>query len=175
MADRFKHVALVGKTQAHGFRPVLEEVAQFLLGLGLEVSVEAATAQTNGLTGYDALPEALGRDCDVAVVVGGDGTMLGFARQMASYGIPLVGINQGRLGFITDIQERYREVPRPSRPAPTRSSRAACSKAGCCAVARSSTPVWRSMTWLSAGAVTPAWSSCASTWATSVANMRPMA
>ena len=115
MADRFKHVALVGKTQAHGFRPVLEEVAQFLLGLGLEVSVEAATAQTNGLTGYDALPpEALGRDCDVAVVVGGDGTMLGFARQMASYGIPLVGINQGRLGFITDIsKERYREVLPP--------------------------------------------------------------
>jgi len=56
------------------------------------------------LTGYGALtvPE-LGRDCDLAVVVGGDGTMLGIARQLARYGTPLVGINQGRLGFITDV------------------------------------------------------------------------
>jgi NAD+ kinase len=37
------------------------------------------------------------------VVVGGDGTMLGIGRQLAQYGVPLIGINQGRLGFITDI------------------------------------------------------------------------
>lgn len=111
MAERFRHVAIVGKHQAPGIRPVLEEIAQFLCGQGLEVSLEADTALNTGLTGYEALSnDELGRRCDLAVVIGGDGTMLGFAREMARHGIPLVGINQGRLGFITDISiERWRE------------------------------------------------------------------
>ena len=47
----------------------------------------------------------------LVVVLGGDGTMLGIARQMAKYGTPLIGINQGRLGFVTDIAlDRYEEV-----------------------------------------------------------------
>ncbi|MCF8205560.1 MAG: NAD kinase [Methylotenera sp.] len=115
MAERFRHVAIVGKHQAPGIRPVLEEIAQFLCASGLDVSLEADTALNTGLTGYDALShEELGRACDLAVVIGGDGTMLGFAREMAPYGIPLLGINQGRLGFITDIPiERWRESLAP--------------------------------------------------------------
>lgn len=115
MAERFRHVAIVGKHQAPGIKPVLEEIAQFLCSQGLDVSLEADTAQNTGLTGYEALSHAeLGRACDLAVVVGGDGTMLGFAREMARHGIPLVGINQGRLGFITDIPfERWRESLAP--------------------------------------------------------------
>jgi NAD+ kinase len=46
---------------------------------------------------------AVGAHCDLALVVGGDGTMLGIGRQLAQFGVPLVGVNQGRLGFITDI------------------------------------------------------------------------
>jgi len=115
MAERFRHVAIVGKHQAPGIKPVLEEIAQFLCSQGLDVSLEASTAQNTGLTGYEALSnDELGRACDLAVVVGGDGTMLGFAREMARHGIPLVGINQGRLGFITDIPfERWRESLAP--------------------------------------------------------------
>jgi NAD+ kinase len=115
MAERFRHVAIVGKHQAPGIRPVLEEIAQFLCSHGLDVSLEAETALNTGLTGYDALShDELGRACDLAVVIGGDGTMLGFAREMARYGVPLLGINQGRLGFITDIPiERWRESLAP--------------------------------------------------------------
>jgi len=115
MAERFRHVAIVGKHQAPGIKPVLEEIAQFLCGQGLDVSLEAETALNTGLTDYDALSnDELGRACDLAVVIGGDGTMLGFAREMARYGIPLLGINQGRLGFITDIPvERWRESLAP--------------------------------------------------------------
>ena len=115
MAERFKHVAIVGKHQAPGIRPVLEQIAQFLCSQGLEVSLEAATALNTGLSKYEALSnDELGRRCDLAVVVGGDGTMLGFAREMARHGMPLVGINQGRLGFITDIPfERWRESLAP--------------------------------------------------------------
>ncbi len=112
MPDRFRHAAIVGKYQARGIRPVLEEVAHFLVGLGLEVSFERDTALATGVNDFDVLPvDQLGLRCDLAVVVGGDGTMLGIAREVACHGLPLVGINQGRLGFITDIPHgQYREA-----------------------------------------------------------------
>ncbi|KPF50168.1 inorganic polyphosphate kinase [beta proteobacterium AAP121] len=104
MPSGFRHAAIVGKFQARGIRPVLEEVAHFLMGRGLEVSFERDTAAATGVTDFEALsPEQMGQRCDIAVVVGGDGTMLGIARELARWNIPLVGINQGRLGFITDI------------------------------------------------------------------------
>ena len=115
MATRFRHAAIVGKHQALGMRDLLGEVAQFLVGLGLKVSFEQATAHNTGLTGYDALSTAeMGAQCDLAVVVGGDGTMLGIARELARHDIPLVGINQGRLGFITDVPVgQFREALAP--------------------------------------------------------------
>ena len=104
MPTRFRHAALVGKYQAQGIRGVLEEIAHFLVRQGLEVSLEKQTAQNTGIAGYAALtPAEMGAECDLAVVVGGDGTMLGIARQLARHGTPLVGINQGRLGFMTDV------------------------------------------------------------------------
>jgi NAD+ kinase len=112
---RFRHAAVVGKPQAQGMRELLDEVAQFLVQEGLDVSLERATAQATGLDGYDVVDlTQLGRQCDVAVVVGGDGTMLGIARELARHDTPLVGINQGRLGFITDIPvDRFREALGP--------------------------------------------------------------
>jgi NAD+ kinase len=104
MPSGFRHAAIVGKFQARGIRPVLEEVAHFLMSRGLEVSFERDTAAATGVTDFEALsPEQVGQRCDLAVVVGGDGTMLGIARELARWNMPLVGINQGRLGFITDI------------------------------------------------------------------------
>ena len=104
MSSPFRHAALVGKYQAQGIRGELEEIAHFLVRQGLEVSLERQTALNTGIDGFDALTvDELGRDCDFAVVVGGDGTMLGIARQLAHFNTPMVGINQGRLGFITDI------------------------------------------------------------------------
>jgi NAD+ kinase len=71
---------------------------------GCEVVVEEDTAANMGLSNYTAANVAtIGTTCDLCLVVGGDGTMLGIGRQMAQYGVPLIGINQGRLGFITDI------------------------------------------------------------------------
>jgi NAD+ kinase len=104
MSIRFRHAALVGKFNAGSIRDKLESVAAFLVGQGLEVSLEIETANNAGIATWPALDAAaLGAACDIAVVVGGDGTMLGIARQLARYDLPLVGINQGRLGFITDI------------------------------------------------------------------------
>ena len=115
MATRFRHAALVGKFQAEGIGEVLERIAAFLVRQGLAVSLEAQTAQSTGITAYPSLSvDALGRQCDLAVVLGGDGTMLGIARQLAQHGTPLIGINQGRLGFITDIAvERFEDALTP--------------------------------------------------------------
>jgi NAD+ kinase len=104
MPSGFRHAAIVGKYQAQGIRPALEDIAHFLMAQGLDVSFEADTARNTGVTDFEALtPQQMGQRCDLAVVVGGDGTMLGIARQLARHNLPLVGINQGRLGFITDI------------------------------------------------------------------------
>jgi NAD+ kinase len=104
---RFRHAALVGKYHARGIRPVLEDVAHLLARAGLDVSLELETAQNTGMTDYPALSvQDIGKQCDVAVVLGGDGTMLATARELAPFDIPLIGINQGRLGFITDIQHK---------------------------------------------------------------------
>jgi NAD+ kinase len=115
MPTRFRHAALVGKYQAEGIRPVLEEIARFLADQGLQLSLERETAINTGMKGYDALAtNELGQQCDLAIVVGGDGTMLGIARELARHNLPLVGINQGRLGFITDITVgQFREALAP--------------------------------------------------------------
>jgi NAD+ kinase len=115
MPERFHHVAIVGKFQARGIAPLLQDLAAFIGSQGLEVSFERDTALSIGAPDDEALtPQQIGERCDLAVVVGGDGTMLGIARELARYRVPLVGINQGRLGFITDIpQDRYRDALGP--------------------------------------------------------------
>ncbi|MBD3892590.1 NAD kinase [Hydrogenophaga sp.] len=100
----FAHVAVIGKYQAAGAQQAVDEIAHFLQQQGCAVSLEQETAANTGLTQYPALNvNAMASACDLALVVGGDGTMLGIGRQLAQGGLPLVGINQGRLGFITDI------------------------------------------------------------------------
>jgi len=104
MKSQFRHVALIGKYQAQGSRSAVEKIANFLHTQGCEVTLEQDTASNTGLSQYPVLDVAgVGKHCDLALVVGGDGTMLGIGRQLAQFGVPLVGINQGRLGFITDI------------------------------------------------------------------------
>jgi len=115
MGAGFRHAVIVGKYQARGIRQVLEEIAHFLVGQGLEVSFERDTALNTGVTDFEAIdPQDMGQRCDIAVVVGGDGTMLGIARELARWKMPLVGINQGRLGFITDIAiNQYKDALAP--------------------------------------------------------------
>jgi NAD+ kinase len=108
MASRFRNVALIGRYQASGGRAlddVMEGIGAFLEAQGCTVFVEESR-QTDLIAAsrYEALAVAeIGQRCDLGLVVGGDGTMLGIARQLAAFGIPLIGINRGRLGFITDI------------------------------------------------------------------------
>jgi len=122
MKSKFSRVALIGKYQtaapgtlAEESRKVLEDIAAFLSQQGCEVVLEKDTATNTGIRAFDVLNvDAIGEGCDLGLVVGGDGTMLGIGRQLARFGVPLIGINQGRLGFITDIPlQTYRETLMP--------------------------------------------------------------
>lgn len=111
MKSIFRHVALIGKYHAvssgaggAAARQALDAIAHFLMDQGCEVVLDADTATNMGLANYTTLSvEGIGKHCDLCLVVGGDGTMLGIGRKLAQYNVPLIGINQGRLGFITDI------------------------------------------------------------------------
>ncbi|WP_206999127.1 NAD kinase [Trinickia mobilis] len=104
IGSQFKTVALVGRSNTPAISEPLMTLAACIAKCGLEVVFEAETAHDIGVTGYPALtPAEIGARADVAVVLGGDGTMLGIGRQLAPYKTPLIGINHGRLGFITDI------------------------------------------------------------------------
>jgi NAD+ kinase len=103
-AQPFSTIALVGRYASTGIAEPLERLAAFLTGRGHRVLLDAETAQLTPLPGYPAAPLAqLGREAKLAIVVGGDGTMLSIARRLAGFDVPLIGINQGRLGFLTDI------------------------------------------------------------------------
>jgi len=112
MSSTFERVALIGKYHApqRGARPAqardaLRRIAAFLCAQGCKVVLDSESALRCAL--HDSYAhmgmDALGRACDLAVVIGGDGTMLGAGRLLAQHGTPLIGINQGRLGFVTDI------------------------------------------------------------------------
>jgi NAD+ kinase len=122
MKSQFRHVALIGKypasaggSAAGSTRAALEDIAHFLSSQGCEVVFEHDTAASASITGYTTLDiPRIGEQCDLILVVGGDGTMLGIGRQLARHGVPLIGINQGRLGFITDIPlDQYRTTLEP--------------------------------------------------------------
>ena len=82
----------------------LNDLAKLISDLDCEVFVETATASHLALTSYPTKKvEEFTNQIDLVVVLGGDGTMLGIGRQLAGSNVPLVGINMGRLGYMTDI------------------------------------------------------------------------
>jgi NAD+ kinase len=110
----FQTVALIGRNNTPGIRQPLVSLAACIEQRGFKVVFEAETALAIGESAREALtPDEIGVRADVAVVLGGDGTMLGISRQLAPYRVPLIGINHGRLGFITDIpaNEMLQVVP----------------------------------------------------------------
>ncbi len=101
---QIRTAALIGKYRSPDVAESLHALAGFLRERGVHVLIEEGTAEAIGAAGFDvASYETLGEIADVAVVAGGDGTMLHTARRLAQYAVPLVGVNQGRLGFMTDI------------------------------------------------------------------------
>ncbi len=103
MPSAFRRVALIGKLNSPDIAASLQALRALLERRGCEVLLERDTAASLGERIPGAGYETIGRDADLAVVVGGDGTMLSAARNLVQHRIPLTGINQGRVGFMTDI------------------------------------------------------------------------
>ena len=104
MDKEFHTIALIGKYQSPEIADSLQALVEFLRGRGRKLLVEEGTAASVGNFGCAVAPyETIGSDADLAIILGGDGTMLHAARRLAEHGVPLVGVNQGRLGFMTDI------------------------------------------------------------------------
>lgn len=101
-------IALIGKYHSREIAESLGVLAKNLHERGIKVIVEEMTANNADvpidLRKWGSCDFAkIGEQADLAVVLGGDGTLLNAARQLARYHVPLVGVNQGRLGFMTDI------------------------------------------------------------------------
>jgi len=104
MHAAFKRIGLVGKYDTQGMGGSVLELARFLTERGYQIILASQTAEYLHI---DEFPREnlsdLAAHSDVVVVLGGDGTMLSIARTLAPHGAPLIGINQGHLGFLTDI------------------------------------------------------------------------
>jgi NAD+ kinase len=105
LMDAFTTIGIIGK---HGDPRVAAPVAAVcavLQGLGRTVLVETETARLLHDGAYETGDrDELGRRCQLVVVVGGDGTLLSAGRSLARAGVPILGVNQGRLGFLVDVR-----------------------------------------------------------------------
>ena len=105
----FNSIAIIGKylnkSALQMMQTDLADLARHLASLNIDVWVEEHTAIGAELNGFNtAKLEDIGAKADLAIVMGGDGTMLSVARNLMDAGIPLVGINRGRFGFLTDLR-----------------------------------------------------------------------
>ena len=102
----FKTIGLFGKYRDASVEKPLKILTQHLEDKKIEVKLGQTTASeiTRDLP-QERLKDDLCVDIDLAIVIGGDGTLLHVARQMAEVEIPVIGVNLGRLGFLTDISQ----------------------------------------------------------------------
>ena len=100
----FQSIGLIGRLGSTEVVETLKRLMRFLDQLGLHVIVEDRTATLLLDHGHpEASRRTLGELCDLVIVVGGDGSLLGAARTLCHSGTLVLGVNRGRLGFLTDI------------------------------------------------------------------------
>lgn len=104
MQKLFSAVTLIGKYMDPRMRDYVQALAGLLNGRGIQATIESVTAEKLGIDDIPRVAMAsVGQISDLAIVLGGDGTMLTAARALLDDDVPLVGINRGRFGFLTDI------------------------------------------------------------------------
>jgi NAD+ kinase len=103
--QQFRNIGIIGRLGSSQVLDTIRRLKRFLADRGLHVILEEAIADV--LPGHGmqvSSRKSLGEACDLVIVVGGDGSLLGAARVMANHKVPVLGINRGSLGFLTDIR-----------------------------------------------------------------------
>jgi NAD+ kinase len=104
MNNLYRTIGLIGKPNHEGANSTIETLHQYLSLQGYQVLVENSVAKTVDIENIDmASLTLIGEQVDLAIVVGGDGYMLGAARVLARYNVSVIGVNRGNLGFLTDL------------------------------------------------------------------------
>lgn len=100
----FKTIGIIGRVNTPGVKDTLKTLVNYLIELKQNLILETETADS---LSYSDLPkisrEQLGKHCDLLIVVGGDGSLLHAAHAVMNDETPVLGINRGSLGFLTDI------------------------------------------------------------------------
>lgn len=111
MPKKFSKIGLIGRGQHESSVETLQSLLQLLQARQLEVTLEPRLAKLlNGQSIAQATRDEIGEHCDLVIVVGGDGSMLSAARTLAKYDTPVLGVNRGRLGFLTDVSPDEIEI-----------------------------------------------------------------
>ncbi|MBK6277584.1 MAG: NAD(+) kinase [Gammaproteobacteria bacterium] len=109
--SQFRSVGLMGRVGSAAVLETLVHLRDLLRARGLRVVVEREVAEhLRPAPGEVRGREDIGCDTDLVIVVGGDGSLLGAARSLAPQGAPVLGVNRGRLGFLTDISPQQLEA-----------------------------------------------------------------
>ncbi|GAA5186265.1 NAD(+) kinase [Ferrimonas gelatinilytica] len=112
MTKTFHTIGLIGKPNHEGANQTIELLYHWLTGQGYEVLLEQRVGKQLEDVEAQNLPlNELGERCDLAIVVGGDGNMLGAARVLSRYDVAVIGVNRGNLGFLTDLPPDGFESP----------------------------------------------------------------
>lgn len=104
MPQLFNTIGILGRVKTAGVKDTLEALVNFLLSLKKNIVIEHETAEFLSNNNLKTITrEEIGKNCDLLIVVGGDGSLLNAAHAVVDDETPVLGINRGKLGFLTDI------------------------------------------------------------------------
>lgn len=112
MSQAFSNIGLIGKPNHLGANKTLIALYNYLKAAGYRIIVDNRIAEQADFEDVEYMQLAdLGKACDLAIVVGGDGYMLGAARTLSRFDVAVIGVNRGNLGFLTDLDPDSFEEP----------------------------------------------------------------
>jgi NAD+ kinase len=102
--EEFRNIGIIGRLGSKKVVETVRRLKRYLVEEGYHVILQDRIAEVMPGHGMQvSTQKLLGEICDLVIVVGGDGSLLGAARALAKHNTPVLGINRGRLGFLTDI------------------------------------------------------------------------
>lgn len=104
MSKAFKTIGIIGRLKNPGVKDTLATLVEYLHSLQRDIVIEAETAESlNDASLKIVTRDQIGSLCDLIIVIGGDGSLLNATHAVVNNEIPVLGINRGSLGFLTDI------------------------------------------------------------------------